>query len=131
MTSLTFYMVLYLSIALLYRVLLDFSSTRNIIRAGGNDRQAMTKMSDILSEYKTVSEIARAWNVTNRTVIVYIREKRISGAVKKGRIWLIPSSAQKPEDRRKNNRRRPKKEDAARDKRNGSARVHGKPPGEV
>lgn len=64
------------------------------------------------SDYITVSEAAEAWGITERRVLMYIADNRIPGAVKKGSMWLIPSSAEKPEDRRKYNRRRPKKDGA-------------------
>jgi hypothetical protein len=84
-----------------------------------------------IAGYKTVDGIAREWGLTGRRVLIYLDDGRVPGAAGKGRGRLVPSSAQKPEALRKYDRRRPKREDAARDKRNGSARAYDKPPGEV
>jgi len=70
-------------------------------------------MDSKLSDYITVKDAARTWNVTERQVIKYLAHERIPGAMKIGNTWLIPKDAQKPEDRRKYNCRRPKKEETA------------------
>ncbi len=52
-------------------------------------------------EYMTSAEIAQKWNVSQRRVAIYCKEGRIEGAVLKGRMWMIPSEAKKPDDPRK------------------------------
>ena len=51
-------------------------------------------------DYLTMKETAKLWGVSDRMINYYCAEGRIKGAVKKGNLWLIPSDAQKPEDRR-------------------------------
>lgn len=51
-------------------------------------------------EYLTMKEIAKEWGVSDRMINYYCTEGRIEGAVKKGNLWLIPSDAKKPGDRR-------------------------------
>ena len=51
-------------------------------------------------EYLTAVETAKKWNVSSRMVAKYCEEGRIEGAVKKGKVWLVPASADKPFDRR-------------------------------
>lgn len=52
-------------------------------------------------EYMTSAEFAEKWNISQRRVAVYCKEGRIDGAVLKGRMWMIPSDAKKPDDPRK------------------------------
>ena len=52
-------------------------------------------------DYLTTDEIAEKWGITRRRVNVLCDEGRIKGAIKKGRIWLIPKGARKPADGRK------------------------------
>ena len=49
----------------------------------------------------TSAECAKKWNVSQRRVAIYCKEGRIEGAFLKGRMWLIPKDAKKPEDPRK------------------------------
>ena len=51
-------------------------------------------------EYLTTVEMAEKWNSTSRRIGVLCSEGRIGGAIKKGKTWLIPSDAVKPEDAR-------------------------------
>lgn len=51
-------------------------------------------------EYLTTVEMSEKWNITSRRIGVLCSEGRVAGAVKKGKTWLIPSDAVKPEDRR-------------------------------
>ena len=51
-------------------------------------------------EYLTTIEISEKWNITPRRIGVLCSEGRIDGAIKKGKTWLIPSDAMKPEDAR-------------------------------
>lgn len=48
----------------------------------------------------TCSQAARLWSVTPRRVQMYCAQGRVSGARLVGRLWLIPSDAQKPHDPR-------------------------------
>ena len=59
-------------------------------------------------DYITITEASGKWGVTPRTIRYYLEAGRIEGAELKGKMWLIPLSAQKPEDLRKYNRRQPK-----------------------
>ena len=51
-------------------------------------------------DYLTASEISKIWNISSRRIGVLCTEGRIDGAVKKGKMWLIPENAQKPADAR-------------------------------
>lgn len=51
-------------------------------------------------EFLTTTEIATKWNVSRRRVAALCKEGRIKGAVLKGKIWLVPDDATKPEDPR-------------------------------
>ena len=44
---------------------------------------------------------AEEWGITQRRVAIYCKEGRIEGAIMMGRMWMIPKSAEKPEDPRK------------------------------
>jgi excisionase family DNA binding protein len=52
-------------------------------------------------DYITVNEAAEKWGVSRRAITYHLVDGRIPGAVKKGNMWLIPSDARRPEDRRK------------------------------
>ena len=52
-------------------------------------------------DYMTTNEMAAKWNVSRRRIATLCSEHRIDGAVLKGKTWLIPSEAKKPEDPRK------------------------------
>lgn len=45
----------------------------------------------------TVSEIAKKWNISERSVRNYCKQGRVKGAEQKGKLWLIPEDAEKPE----------------------------------
>ena len=51
-------------------------------------------------EYFTTVEMSETWNITSRRIGVLCSEGRIDGAIKKGKTWLIPSDAVKPDDAR-------------------------------
>ena len=51
-------------------------------------------------EYFTTVEMSEKWNITSRRIGVLCSVGRIDGAIKKGKTWLIPSDAVKPEDAR-------------------------------
>lgn len=48
----------------------------------------------------TTKEISQIWNISQRRVAELCSEKRIDGAIKKGKTWLIPSTAHKPDNPR-------------------------------
>lgn len=52
-------------------------------------------------EYLTSAECAKKWNISQRRVAIFCKEGRITGAVMRGRMWMIPSDADKPKDPRK------------------------------
>ena len=47
-------------------------------------------------KYMSVSEAAKKWNVTERSVRNYCSNGKVEGAFLQGRVWLIPSEANKP-----------------------------------
>ncbi|HIX68575.1 MAG TPA: AAA family ATPase [Candidatus Anaerostipes excrementavium] len=49
---------------------------------------------------KTCKEMAKMWNVTERTVTTFCKSGKIPGAVKKGKSWQIPDNAERPADGR-------------------------------
>ena len=51
-------------------------------------------------EYLTSQEISKEWQISSRRVALLCEEGRVYGAVKKGKTWLIPEGANKPEDKR-------------------------------
>lgn len=48
-------------------------------------------------KYLTVSEVAKLWQKSERTVRNYCNQGRIVGAKLTGKVWLIPENAKKPE----------------------------------
>ena len=52
-------------------------------------------------DYITIKEVATKWKISGRMVTYYCVDKRILGVVRKGNMWLIPSNADKPNDKRK------------------------------
>lgn len=46
--------------------------------------------------YISVSEAAKKWNISERSVRNYCAEGRVSGAVLMGKIWMIPEGTEKP-----------------------------------
>lgn len=51
-------------------------------------------------EYLTTVEMSKRWNISSRRIGVLCNEGRIEGAIKKGKMWLIPVVAKKPVDAR-------------------------------
>jgi len=51
-------------------------------------------------EYLTTVEMSKKWNISSRRIGVLCTEGRIEGAVKKGKMWLIPKDVMKPADAR-------------------------------
>ncbi|MBE5885417.1 MAG: helix-turn-helix domain-containing protein [Lachnospiraceae bacterium] len=50
--------------------------------------------------YLTTTEMASKWNISSRRIGKLCNENRITGVIKKGKMWLIPEDAKKPEDGR-------------------------------
>lgn len=48
----------------------------------------------------SAKEAAKKWNISQRRVSVLASEKRIDGAMMVGNMWIIPSTAEKPVDKR-------------------------------
>jgi len=51
-------------------------------------------------EYRSVAQMAEQWGVSDRRVRILCQQGKISGAIRKGRAWLIPADAEKPIDGR-------------------------------
>ena len=47
--------------------------------------------------YLSVAEIAKKWNMSERSVRNYCAQARVNGAFLTGKTWNIPESAEKPE----------------------------------
>lgn len=60
--------------------------------------------------YLTTVEAAEKWGISQRRVSILCSTGRIPGTVQKGRMWLIPGKAKKPEDRRKDRTKGQRKE---------------------
>ncbi|MDF3005697.1 MAG: hypothetical protein K0S22_2169 [Oscillospiraceae bacterium] len=52
-------------------------------------------------EYITAGEAAKKWGVSGRSITYHLIAGRIPGAVKKGKLWLIPADAQRPANKRR------------------------------
>lgn len=50
--------------------------------------------------YISAKEAAEKWNISQRRVAILCSEKRIKGAMMVGNMWIIPSNAEKPVDKR-------------------------------
>jgi excisionase family DNA binding protein len=51
-------------------------------------------------KYMSVKEAAEKWGISVSRVYQYIRKKRIAGAYRVGKIWVIPEDTEKPSDPR-------------------------------
>lgn len=51
-------------------------------------------------ELLTTNELSGKWGISSRRIAILCDENRIGGAIKKGKTWLIPADAEKPEDAR-------------------------------
>lgn len=47
-------------------------------------------------QYRSVNEIAKKWNVSERSVRNYCAHGRVDGAFLTGKTWNIPENAEKP-----------------------------------
>lgn len=52
-------------------------------------------------EFMSVKEAAKLWGLSERWVQRLCEDKRISGVARFGRSWMIPRSADRPEDLRR------------------------------
>lgn len=50
--------------------------------------------------YISAKEVAEKWNISQRRVAVLCSEGRVKGAMMVGNMWIIPSNAEKPADKR-------------------------------
>ena len=51
--------------------------------------------------YKTTTEMSEMWGISSRRISLLCSQERVKGAVKKGKTWLIPVDAKKPDDPRR------------------------------
>ena len=51
-------------------------------------------------DWYTTEELSKIWNISARRIGVLCANGRETGAIKKGKTWLIPSDAKKPLDGR-------------------------------
>ena len=51
-------------------------------------------------DYLTTHEAAEKWGISRRRVSKLCQEGRIDGAKLMGKVWFVPDSAVKPEDKR-------------------------------
>ncbi len=56
-----------------------------------------------MQSFMSAKEAAEKWNISQRRVSVLCSENRINGAMMVGNMWIIPSNAEKPFDRRMTN----------------------------
>jgi len=52
-------------------------------------------------DYFTSIEMSKVWGISSRRVALLCSEGRVPGAEKKGKTWLIPKDAKKPENPRR------------------------------
>ena len=62
----------------------------------------------------TTAECAEKWHVSQRWVAQCCEDGRISGAIKKGKTWLIPGNTLKPLDKRSFKKKQKEEEEAIR-----------------
>ena len=48
-------------------------------------------------DYITTSDMADKWGISRRRVTKLCQDGRIEGAILRGRTWLVPDNARKPE----------------------------------
>lgn len=53
--------------------------------------------------FLTTVEMSEKWGISSRRISLLCTQGRIDGAIKKGKTWLLPEDAVKPEDKRKKN----------------------------
>ncbi len=52
-------------------------------------------------DYMTLKQASEKWGISPRMINYYSSAGRIAGAEKMGKVWLIPSGAEKPFDLRR------------------------------
>lgn len=55
---------------------------------------------DIMLSFMSAKEAAEKWDISQRRVAILCSENRIDGAMMVGNMWIIPSNAEKPIDKR-------------------------------
>ena len=53
--------------------------------------------------FLTTVEMSEKWGISSRRISLLCTQGRIEGAIKKGKTWLLPEDAVKPEYKRKKN----------------------------
>lgn len=51
--------------------------------------------------FLTTTEMAKVWGISSRRIALLCSQGRVEGATMKGKTWLIPDRANKPEDPRR------------------------------
>lgn len=51
--------------------------------------------------FLTTTEMAKVWGISSRRIALLCSQGRVNGATMKGKTWLIPENAKKPEDPRR------------------------------
>ena len=51
--------------------------------------------------FLTTTEMAKVWGISSRRIALLCSQGRVDGATMKGKTWLIPENAKKPEDPRR------------------------------
>lgn len=51
-----------------------------------------------MMDYLTTTEMSKLWNLSSRRIGALCTEGRIDGAIKKGKMWLLPADATRPAD---------------------------------
>ena len=51
-------------------------------------------------ELLTTTEMSEKWNISRRRIATLCKNGRVPGSVLKGKTWLIPNNAEKPDDAR-------------------------------
>jgi len=51
--------------------------------------------------FLTTTEMAKVWGISSRRIALLCSQGRVDGATMKGKTWLIPERAKKPEDPRR------------------------------
>ena len=51
--------------------------------------------------FLTTTEMAKVWGISSRRIALLCSQGRVDGVTMKGKTWLIPENAKKPEDPRR------------------------------
>lgn len=52
-------------------------------------------------DFLTTAELSKIWGISSRRISLLCSEGKVEGAEKKGKTWLVPKDANKPEDPRR------------------------------